>query len=181
MDQIDENRTYALLFAVRRSVRYHDRRRRFYEIWNSITVGAATVGGSSAVTAFLAMPESAWLPPALAAIVAFMGAIDLVVGTARSANRHGDLARQFISLEMKFAHGHNLEDSEHDELVRERLRIEASEPTALRLLDVMCHYDILLSEGEESPHPSIPWLRRMFANLCSQADYARRCMQPKVS
>ena len=179
MDQLDE-RTYDLFFAVKRSVRYHDRRRRFYEIWNSITVGTATVGGSSAVTAFLAMPEPAWLPAALAAIVAFMGAIDLVVGTARSANRHGDLARQFISLEMKFAHGHNLEDSEHEERVSERLRIESSEPTALRLLDVMCHYDIKLSEGDESPRPSIPWLRGAFANLCSQADYARR-LQPKVS
>ena len=180
MDQLDE-RTYDLLFAVQRSVRYHDRRRRFYEIWNSITIGTATVGGSSAVTAFLSQPNWAWVPAIFAGTVAVAGAIDLTVGTARCAGRHGDLARQFIALEMKFAHGRNLEDNEHEELVRERLHIEASEPTVLRLLDVMCHYDVLLSLGDKSRHPSIPWLRRKFANWISQADYAHRCRQLTAS
>lgn len=41
--------TYDLLFAIRRSVRYHLHRRRFYEVWNTITIAVASVGGSGAV------------------------------------------------------------------------------------------------------------------------------------
>ena len=136
MEDLDD-RTYDLLFAVRRSVRYHERRRRFFEIWNSITVGAAAVGGSSAVATILSTPNWEWLPVAFAGAVSALGAIDLVVSTARRAGQHGDLSRQFIALEQKFAHGRNLKDREHEESVRERLRIEASEPTILRLLDLM--------------------------------------------
>lgn len=171
METLDE-RTYELLFDVRRSVRYHERRRRFFEIWNSITVGAAAVGGSSAVATILSEPNWAWLPIALAGAVSALGAIDLVVGTAWRAGQHGDLSRQFIALEQKFAHGRNLKDKEREEMVRERLRIEASEPTILRLLDVMCYYEILVSLGDKSEHPKIPWFRRKLAHWLSQTEYA---------
>ena len=167
-----DERTYDLLFDVRRSVRYHERRRRFFEIWNSITVGAAAVGGSAAVATILSTPNWAWLPVAFAGAVSALGAIDLVVSTARRAGQHGDLSRQFIALEQKFAHGRNLEDAEHEELIRERLRIEASEPTILRLLDVMCYYEVLVSLGDKSEHPKIPWHRRKLAHWISQTDYA---------
>ena len=164
--------TYELLFDVRRSVRYHERRRRFFEIWNSITVGAAAVGGSSAVATILSQPNWAWLPVAFAGTVSLLGALDLVVGTARRADRHGDLSRQFIALEQKFAHGRSLKVKEHEDLVRERLRIEASEPTILRLLDIMCYYEVLVSLGDKSKHPKIPWHRRKLAHWISQTDYA---------
>ena len=172
MEDLD-NRTYDLLFAVRRSVRYHERRRRFFEIWNSITVGTAAVGGSSAVATILSTPTWEWLPIAFAGAVSALGVIDLVVSTARRAGQHGDLSRQFIALEQKFAHGRNLKDREHEELVRERLRIEASEPTILRLLDLMCHFEVLVSLGDKSQHPKIPWLRGKLAQWFSQTDYAQ--------
>ena len=169
MNNLDD-RTYKLLFAVRRSVRYHDRRRRFYEIWNTITVAGATIGGSSAVAAIMA--DSTAVSAAFSAAVAVLGAIDLAVGTARCADRHGDLARQFISLERMFAHGRDLDDDEYPELVRRRLEIEASEPTTLRLLDAMCHYEILRSIGDAKRHPRVPWLRRAASQFFSQTDYA---------
>ena len=49
-----DDRTYELLFAVRRSVRYHERRRRFYEAWNVATVAFGVLGGSVAATAIMA-------------------------------------------------------------------------------------------------------------------------------
>ncbi len=168
-----DDRTYDLLFGVRRSVRYHDRRRRFYEIWNCMTVAAATVGGSSAVAAFLSQPAWEWLPVAFSGAVAVLGAIDLSVGTGKRADQHGDLARQFIALEQKFAHGRDLEDAEREELTRERLRIEASEPPVLHLLNVLCHYELLRSLGDDRPRPAIPWLRLRLANWISQAAYAQ--------
>lgn len=175
-----DDRTYELLFGIRRSVRYHDHRRRFYEIWNTVTVAVATIGGSAAVASFLAEVELDWIPAAVSALVAVAGVIDLSVGTARRADQHGSLARQFVILEREFAHGRSLEDTEHERLTGERLRIEATEPTVLRLLDVMCHYELLRSLGEERKLPRIPWHRRLAANWFSQTHYAIRVPESAV-
>ena len=141
-----DDRTYDLLFGVSRSVRYHNHRRRFYEVWNSLTVTVSVVGGSGAVFAFLGGPHSA-VAAALAALVALAGALDLSVGTARCANQHADLARRFIGLEQRFSHGRNLTDAEHEELTRSRLEVEATEPPPLRLLDAICHYELVAGVG----------------------------------
>lgn len=180
-ENLDE-RTYDLLFGIRRSVRYHNHRRRFYEIWNSTTVTIGVLGGSSAATAFLAELPSGWewLPALFAGIVAVLSALDLSIGTARRADSHADLSRQFIVLEQKFAHGRSLEDGEHEEIVRSRLDIEASEPTPLRLLDVMCHFELLRALGDQTRHPRIPWLRRKLAHWLSQPDYAQILAQKWV-
>ena len=108
------------------------------------------------------------------AAVAIIGALDLSVGTARKADHHGSLARQFIALEREFAHGRDLDDDEHERLVRERLRIEATEPTVLRLLDALCHYELLRSLGDENPAPRVSWFRRLSAHWLSQSYYAQR-------
>ena len=165
-----DDKTYELLFAVRRSVRYHDRRRRFYEIRNTSTVFSAVIGGSSAVTALMA--DSTVFSMVSSAAVAVMAAFDLAVGTARRAGRHGNLARQFITLEQEFAHGRNLENDEYEALTRRRLAIEASEPPVLRLLDAMCHFEVLRSLGDATRHPRVPWVRRAASQWLSQTNYA---------
>lgn len=165
-----DDKTYELLFAVRRSVRYHDRRRRFYEIWNTITVAGAVIGCTSAFAALMA--DSTAVSAFFSAAVAMLGAFDLAVGTARRADRHGDLARQFIALEQDFAPGRNLEDDEYATLTRRRLAIEASEPAVLRLLDTMCHFEVLRSLGDAKRHPRIPWVRRAASQWLSQTSYA---------
>ena len=165
-----DDKTYELLFAVRRSVRYHDRRRRFYEIWNSFTVAGAVIGGSSAFAALMA--DSTTVSAFFSALVALVAALGLAVGTARRADRHGDLARQFIALERDFAHGRSLEDDKYETLVRRRLAIEASEPPVLRLLDAMCHFEVLRSLGDATRHPRIPWVRRAASQWLSQTSYA---------
>ena len=175
-DRLDD-RNYELLFGIRRSVRYHNHRRRFYELWNTATVTVAALGGSSAVASFVAglPPSWAWLPAALAGSVAVLGAVDLSVGTARRANQHAELAREFIGLEKSYAHGRDLDDDEFATVTRQRLEIEAREPPPLRLLDAMCHYELLTALGDDvAGHPRIPWFRRLLANWISQTGYARR-------
>ena len=41
-----------LLFGVRRSVRYHDRRRGFYESFHTVVVFLSVIGGSATIAAF---------------------------------------------------------------------------------------------------------------------------------
>ena len=167
-------KTYSLLFAVRRSVRYHDRRRRFYEIWNTFTEAGIGIGGSSAIATFIAGSTVFHLVfSAAVAVVAVSAAFGRAVGgIARRADRHGDLARQFIALEQEFAHGRNLENDECEALTRRRLAIEASEPPVLRLLDAMCHFEVLRSLGDATRHPRVPWVRRAASQWLSQTNYA---------
>ena len=171
MAQLDQ-RTYDLLFDIQRSIRYHMRRRRFYELPNTMSVVVAAVGGTVAATAFIVEVAVAWLPALISGVVGLVSTINLAIATGRNANDHGDLARQFIVLEAEFAHGQDLTDDKHEALTKEKLRIERSEPPILRLLDMMCYYEILRSFGDRRSYPPIPWWRRFLANCWSQTSYA---------
>lgn len=174
-----DDRTYELLFGINRSARYHSHRRRFYESWNTATVALAVLGGSSAAVAFFSTPASSWLGAAFAGVVALASALDLAVGTSRCANLHGDLARRFIALEQRFAHGRNLEDEEFEQLTRMRLEIESGEPPVLRLLDVICHYELLRALGDQRRPPRIPLWRRVLAPWLSQLHYTQHLAPAK--
>ena len=163
----DEDRTYKLLFSIRRSVRYHTHRRRFYEGWNVTTIIVAMLGSSSAVTALLVQAEGfgSALPLIAGCIVALMSAIDIAMGTTRQANLHADLSRQFIFLEQQFPLGRDLEDAEYEDLIKSRLQIESNEPPILRLLDAMCHFEILRSLGDRDQHPKVCLCRRILIHF----------------
>ena len=178
-----DDRTYDLLLGVRRSSRYHNRHRRFYELWSSVTIFVMTCGGFSAVAAsLLDVPGSwNWLPTAIPAIIAAFGAMEVAVGTtARRANVHADLAQWFIALEKSFAHGLSLEDTEFAEITSDRLEIESSEPPSRVLLDTMCHLELLRALGESKEHPHIPWWRRFLANVVSQPSYVQKTLAPRI-
>lgn len=176
-----DDRTYGLLFGIRRSVRYHMHRRRFYELWNTTTVVVAAVGGTAAVTAFVGEWTAPWVPAAAAALTAVSGALDLSVGTGRRAGHHGDLARQFINLEKRFARGVSLDDTEFAEVTKARLDIESSEPPVLRLLDASCHFELLRSLGDRGDRPQIPFLRRVTMHWFSQTAFAVRLQSRSVA
>ena len=183
MTKHPDDRTYDLLFGVRRSSRYHNRRRRFYELWSSMTIFVMIFGSSLAVVvSLLDLGEFwGWLHTAISIIVAAFGAAEVAVGmTTRRADVHANLARRFIALEKRFAHGRRLEDAEFEALTRERLEIESSEPPSLILLDTMCHLELLRSLGESQEHPPIPWWRRFLANVMSQPSYVQKTLAPLI-
>ena len=163
---LEENlkrRTSDQLFGVRRSCRYHNHRRRFYEIWNTCTVALAALGGSFAATTFVLLDQT-WPSVTLALAVSFAGAVDLAVGASRRANQHAELSREFVFLEAVFISNSDIDDSALAELTRKRLEIESREPTELRLLDAMCHFELLRAMGDAKEHPKIPWRRRKLAH-----------------
>ena len=90
---------------------------------------------------------------------------------------HAELARKYIGLEKRFSHGRALEDNEYEEAVCDRLEIEAGEPTILRLLDVMCHFELKLAEGSKDDIPKIFLIRRKMANWMSQQDYTQKFVE----
>ncbi len=171
-----DNRSYAMLFRIRRAARYHNHRRRFYAGWNTVTVASTAVLATSAAGALLGeLPDWLdWVPIAAAFVVGALAALDLAVGTNRRADLHADLARRYTLLERHFAHDRSLSNDEFQEVFRERLGVEASEPPILRLLDATCHFEVLRSlGGNPAKHPSIaPW-RRLLMHWFSQTSFAR--------
>ena len=83
---------HLLLFGIRRSVRYHNRRRMFFERLHAVTTFIAVIGGLTAMTTVLIGAEKFYPVTAVALILVFSG-VNMVVGTPRMARLHSDLAR----------------------------------------------------------------------------------------
>lgn len=139
-----------LLFGVRRSVRYHDRRVAFYERIHNVILLAALVLGSASIAAFaadFAQGWDQWLKLAPAALVSVLASIDLVVGTSAKARLHDRLKRDFINLETEMESHWGDSEEQVAQWTSRRLRIEADEPPVLRMLDTLCHNELVHAMG----------------------------------
>ena len=140
-----------LLFGVRRSVRYHDRRQRFYSGARHATDLMVFVFASATLAAFGAevaenLPVWVRLLPAVLATV--MTGIALAYHVGDKAALHGELKRRFIDLEIRMvAAESSMGDVELDQWTQERLRIEGAEPPVLRVLDTLCHNELARAMG----------------------------------
>ena len=168
------NRASALLFGVRKSVRYHARRQAWFEglhNW-SLAVSLALTGGAAVV--FFEKSDILAYTSFAAGIVL---ALNLVGGFSRRAANHHQLATWFSVLESKLVPLRPLEASEYQPLMRERLELEAAEPPPLMLLNALCHYELIRATREDRREhakqqvASIPWRRLALRNVRSQAEY----------
>ena len=140
---------YGLLFDVRRSVRYHNRRRAFFERLHQITAGLTILLAGSVLFELARPGETAWWMVALAVIAALLSTWDIVVGYAVKATLHRDLKQKYGALEISILSG--LDDAETWQSYQlERLRIEQDEPPVFRALDILCHNELLAAEGFKS-------------------------------
>ena len=156
---------WSLLFAVRRSVRYHRRRERFFDRWHRFGALASAIAGSAAIASLLAK-FSATLVTGLVAAAAVAGALELVFGFARSARLHNDLAREFTTLEQELVQaGEDVAPARLRDLEGRRLEIESREPPVLRVLDAMCHDELVTAlDIEEGQRTDPTWVQRMLAH-----------------
>ena len=154
-----------LLFGVRRSIRYHRRRERWLDGVHNIGALVVAVFGSTTVVSLMA--EYELLPMIAAAGTAIAGGIELVFGLAKKARLHSELARDFIGLEQDLVRaGEGLSESVLRAFVARRLDIESREPPALRVLDAMCHDELVTALGYDESQRSDPgWLQRWLANI----------------
>ena len=158
-----------LLFGVRRSIRYHSRRRQFFERWHLMT-SFLSVLLSSATVASLLTGQSMWGVVA-AGIVTLLSALDLVVGTATRARNHHDLVRRFTDVEREMIGiaAPTVEDVAR--VTGERLAIEADEPPVKRVLDALCHNELARAMGyDRSQFVPVRWWQRWLAQFVDVGD-----------
>ena len=142
-----------LLFGVRRSVRYHIRRKKFFQNFRRIVLFFSLVLSSVTVAALAEAVGTTWpqwLKLLPAAIVSVAAGLDLVFGSTEKSWRHSDLARQFINLERRLeSRSHNFDEMLIRAVKDKRLKIEAAEPPALRVLDTLCHNELMRATGHK--------------------------------
>lgn len=159
---------YGLLFDVRRSIRYHDRRRAFFERLHKST-GVLTIMLAGGVLFEIAGTGSPalWLQ-GVGVLAAGLASLDIVVGYAARANQHAALRARFIDLEMQMLSG-ELEDSSWQTYRLARLAIERDEPPIYRALDLLCRNEMLCAEGYKRPDASEHYAKvGTFQRLTSQ-------------
>ena len=143
---------HALLFGVRRSIRYHARRRMFFDRFRQFTSAIGVIFGSATILTLLNNMDPLY-PALAAAVVTVFFTIDLVVGTGPAARLHDDLCRRFIELERWMELAEKPMDAKSlAEFTARRLEIEADEPPVHRVLDMMCHNELLRAMDYERSH-----------------------------
>lgn len=143
---------HALFFDVRRSIRYHDRRRAFFGLMHQVTSGLTILLAGSVLFDIARPGDNPWWMLAVAAVAAIISAFDMVVGYASKAGLHGELKARFGDLEMAILKGDNSDPTWEAHRI-ERLRIEQDEPPIYRALDMLCHNELMRADGyNESEH-----------------------------
>jgi len=165
-----DKRSYWLLFGVRRSARYHDRRRAWFDGWHNVTLFLSFFGSSAAAAAVLgAFPKFAAV--AASAMVALLATMDLVIGFARKAAFHHILKWRFIELEKNIPI-RSFSDEEYQQFREQRLEIEKDELPVKRLLDLLCYYEQCRADGvEQDGIHGISWWRKFTAQVRSYENY----------
>ena len=143
------NERYGLLFGIRRSVRYHDHRRRHYlRLQSTINFAIIAIGSYGVVSVIQAADGIDWIIPTASGLLA---AASLALNPTSKASLHANLCQRFIRLEKRFsapeARPGNITRSELEAITGERLEIEMDELPIYRAVDRMCHNELVLSEG----------------------------------
>lgn len=158
-----------LLFAARRSVRYHRHRERFLDRVHQLGTVLAAFSGAATVAALLAeLPAGwTWAPLVAASLAALAAAAELVFGPARAARRHDSLAVSFLALEKDLLRaGLSLTPEALAELQSRRLDIEASEPPVYRVLDAICHDELVTAHGlDPSQRSNVTGWQRLWRHV----------------
>lgn len=137
---------YGLLFDVRRSIRYHDRRRLFCLQLHHITSLLTILMAGSVLFDLAKGGETAIWLIVISTITALLAALDMVIGYSTYASLHSNLRERFTTLEIDMVTGNADPDTWMDYQKR-RLLIEKDEPAVYKVLDLLCRNELLEAEG----------------------------------
>ncbi len=177
-----------LVFHVRRSIRYHSRRQRYFDRWHQLVIFFALAFSALPVFVFrteLATYLPSWasiLPPLLVSLVA---SLDLVIGFSQKARAHTDFIRQFTDLERQLVAPDGEEDRTIALVHGEMLALEATEPPVRPVLNTLCHNELLRAMGYpreyEVPVGRIPRYCAQFFNMDADNLWAKPSTPPENS
>ena len=156
----DNENLHELLFAIRRSARYHNRRRNFFDSFSKIMDIITTLAGSAAVISILSHMHYVY-PTVFAGLAAFCSCMSIALHPVEMSHIHHDLAKRYIGLEKEIISKNSYSEEDFKQFMLERLNIEADEPPVMRTLDIICHNELMLAMGYSDNFIKIPWYKRI--------------------
>ena len=162
-----EKKVDKLLFGVDKSIRYHQRRRGFYDTLHKIVMFSVIIGGSSVVAFFVSDSDSN-LGGYIGSAVAIFATLDLVFNLSHRARDHEMLYRRFGQLSAC------IQTSEHNPesytvWLKERIDIEADEPPLYYALEADCDNETRRAWGRDKKLVTIKRWARWTMNLYPHA------------
>ena len=138
-----------LLFGVRRSVRYHNYRRQFFDTLSTWTDFLTIISGGAVVGFAAGTGQTQTVATVVfGALAGLLAALDLVLGFSIKARDHSDLSKRFTRLEQEMTEiGDSPTEGQLHKINTTRLEIESEEPPVKRLLDVWCHNELVRALG----------------------------------
>ena len=174
------NDQWGMLWGVKRSIRYHAYRRRFWNNWHVITMVAAVFSAATSIATFggfVGIADHPWLHPVLMVATATLLVLDAVLGFSSKSALHDMLKRRLVSLE-RMVERSDGSDEELDFIADERARIEDDEPDVLGVLNDICHNEELTAQGIDEGRLKIGWFQQWMA---SYIDVKRHRIVPVAS
>jgi hypothetical protein len=168
---------WKLTFRVDKSMRYHQRRRAFFDRCHRWVMFAVILSGSAA---FADLVDPAYA----AAAGALLAALDLTLGFGMRARDHQLLYQRFAELHRKLRGRPDLPGQEVAALRDECLAIEADEPPVMVALEVDCHNETARAWGTANPEmPVLSGWQRLTMHLLSheKAQFALRKVTPRAA
>lgn len=169
-----------LLFHVHCSIKYHTRRRRFFENINSVALLVAFLFTTATMSSLLDVPAGAsgmvaFLRELPAVATSVLIGLSLVGRVGTKANDHNDLKRRFIRLQQSMERGRvDVDEAEVGKWVQERLAIEADEPPINRVVHAQCYNEVVKSlktvQDADKRFVKIRWRHRAFGWLTRAFD-----------
>lgn len=163
----DEN--YNLLFDIRRSIRYHERRKAFfYRIQSLVSFFAIVMAGVVIMDAVKDGVTPRWMIW-VGVFAAVLSTLDLVIGFSKKADFHSKLQEKFADLEIDIITGPSSGDV-WLEYQKRRLIIEKDEPATYYAIDGLCRNELLMADRfspeEDSAHfAKINFFQKMTAQF----------------
>lgn len=158
-----KDRRHDVLFRSRLSVRYHQRRVRFFDGCDLLAKGLTVLAGTSAIAALWRDdPQlAAWITAGITTITT----LSLVCGVATKARLHADLARKYLELESLLVSNVNPTDQFLADIDGKIRLVESQEPPPLGALVVICQNELARQDGQENYVVPLPIYKRWLAQF----------------
>jgi hypothetical protein len=134
-----------LFFGVKRTVRYHLHRRKFFGAWKVITKFLVIASGGTVISIASSEPKKIGWMIFVGAITALIGTLDLVLDFSDKAREHRDLVAAFSDLEAQMV-ADAVAKERLVEFTNKRLKLEVDEPPIKQVLNNFCHNELVIAE-----------------------------------
>lgn len=163
---------------VRRSIRYHSRRRSFYERCHRSIMFLVILLSSNAIFSLIPKEVYPSAPTLMNAIIVAIASLDLVIGFSSKAKDHEILYKKYYDLQIQIQTQKASPEARRSWLA-EYLKIEMEEPPKYEALDISCHNEEARAMGcHASEYYKLNIAQKLFMHLWRFSDTDWKRLEP---